>query len=52
MRQTLRYALALGVLQVEGDAALVGVEVQEEAALLDMGLVMGEGAKAPRRVAG
>ena len=39
------------VLEVEGDAALPGVQVQEEAALLDMWLAVGEGAGAARPVA-
>jgi hypothetical protein len=41
-----------GGLRVEGDAALVGVEVEEEAALLGIGHIMQKRAVPPRSVAG
>ena len=42
----------LGVVQVEGNALLAGVQVQEQPAALRMGNVAGKGAFPPRRVAG
>src|SRR5208283_556111 len=49
--QFAQHFASLGTLQVGDHAALVGVEVDENAALFGIGLILGEGTPAARQIA-